>query len=65
MIHSRDMSNGIPRSVDQNVNLGVVSSDVIFKAMKLDEISQQECTEGKYGQVPSPEDYIGIGRSEQ
>lgn len=40
--------------------LGVVSSDIIFKAMKLDEFSQQEWAERLHDQIPSSEKYTEI-----
>lgn len=46
------------------MKLGVISSDMIFKAMKLDELSQQEWTEREYDQVPSSEDSVRIRGSE-
>lgn len=38
---------------------------MIFKVMKLDELSQEEWAERKHGPIPSPEKYIEIMETEQ
>lgn len=43
---------------------GIVSPDVIFKAMRLGELFH-EWAEKKHGQVPAPEEKAEIRRSEQ
>lgn len=44
---------------------GIVIPDMIFKAMRLDELFQQEWAERKHGQVPAPEEKAEIRGSEQ
>lgn len=42
------------------VKPGIVSPDMIFKAMSLDELFQQEWAERKHGHVPTPEEHAEI-----
>lgn len=48
-----------------NIKLRIVCQEMVFKVMKLDEISQQEWAEGKHGHIASPREYGDIRGGEQ